>query len=70
MRNGEFTTFYAVWTAPRADDPRTLRPVRKTFNSKAKAMRAAEQMSAKHKGKKFFVLEAISRVETKGESVE
>lgn len=63
MKNDEFHPFWFVWTAPKRGFPGSYRPVRKTFSTREKAEEVAIQMSQRNKGKKFFVAEAIKRVE-------
>ena len=62
MKNDEFKTFYFVWTTPRPGHPGSYRPVRKTFDTREKALAVARHMSRRNGGKKFFVMEAIERV--------
>lgn len=58
--NDEFTTFFAVWTKPVRGEG-SWRPMRRTWDNYEDAEVACRQMAEKHPGKKFFVMQAVSR---------
>ena len=60
MNNDNFSSFYVIWTKP-IEGTGSFKPVKKSFTTQARAEQACAQMAKKYPGKKFFVMQAISR---------